>query len=112
MLAVEDNDDNGGGITIALLKVDKAAREDKDITLGDGLGDKLVGSGYEADVERAIKDEDHLYDIGMNVWRDEPIECIVDAGYGDAQGVELWDLLHIGLHHQGSHAIVGGIMQE
>ncbi|CAD6231824.1 unnamed protein product [Miscanthus lutarioriparius] len=59
-LAVEGGDDGGGAVPPVLLEVDEAAREDEDVPHGDRLGEELVGGGDEADLERALEDEDDL----------------------------------------------------
>jgi hypothetical protein len=106
-LAVEGGDDGGGAVPPVLLEVDEAAREDEDVALGDGLGEERVGGGDEADLERAVEDEDDLGGARVRVRRVLAARRVVDARHGDAQRVHARELLHVGRRHHGARRVVG-----
>jgi len=106
-LAVEAGDDGGGAVPPVLLEVDEAAREDEDVPHGDRLGEELVGGGDEADLERALEDEDDLGGARVRVRRVLAARSVVDARDGDAQRVDARELLHVGRRHQGARRVAG-----
>mgnify|MGYP003703349841 CR=1 FL=1 len=69
---------------------------------------ELVGGGELADVELAVEDEDDLGGARVGVRRVEAAGGVVDAGEGDAQGVEARDLLDVGAGDHGAGGGVGG----
>jgi hypothetical protein len=94
-------------VSPVLLEVDEPPGEDEDVTLTDDLGEELVGGGDEADLERALQDEDDLGGARMRVRRVLAARGIVDARDGDTQGVHAGELLHVGRRHHGARRVVG-----
>jgi|UniRef100_A0A804QJZ1 hypothetical protein len=106
-LAVEGGDDGGGAVPPVLLEVDEAAGEDEDVPRGDGLAEEPVGGGEEADLERALEDEDDLGGARVRVRRVLAARRVVDARHGDAQRVHPRELVHVGRRHRGARRVVG-----
>jgi hypothetical protein len=94
-------------VSPVLLEVDEPPGEDEDVPLVDDLGEELVGSGDEADLERALEHEDDLGGARVRVRRVLAARGVVDARDRDAQGVHAGELLHVGRRHHGARRVVG-----
>lgn len=88
--------------------MDEPFGKDEDLALLDGFGDEDVGGGDEPHIQFPFQYEHHLGGAWVRVRRVEAAGGVVDAGEGDAQGVEARDLLHVGGGDQRPDGVVGG----
>lgn len=99
-LAVEACNHGSRHVSGILLEMDETSWEYKYFPLVDGLRDKHVGCGDEANIQGTLHHEHNLRGTGMRVWWVDAPHCVVNAGHRHTQCVKPWDFHHVYRRHK------------
>lgn len=91
------------------MEVDKSLGEYEHVSLVKHLREELVVGvrGDESDAESALNDGEDLGGARVGVGRVQTVGAEVDAGYGDAEGVEAGELRRADQSHVGADLVHG-----